>query len=325
MDKNVKEIGAMKNIFLSIIIPVYNVESYLPRCLDSIENQNVMDYEIILVDDGSKDSSGSICDKYAARFQNITCVHKENGGLSDARNVGMKYATGEYIWFVDSDDYVTDKCLNELKKALKSNPCDVLVCQSKTVDDNLNTRDERQYTIPEKMYSSHEYMEALKQHPESVLFCAQFHIVRRKFVEDNEFSFHRGILHEDELWTPQLLLKAEKIYYSRLNIYFHYMRVGSIMHSSNMEKSGKSDLIVTDKLKEIYNKSGRNDLQYLRDHMADTYLQAIWKVHDFFSITKWKRNEPLKNSYYFKTKIKSLLYYFSPKVYLCIHESVKRK
>ena len=86
------------------------------------------------------------------------------------------------------------------------------------------------------------------------------------------------------------------------------MRVGSIMHSSNMEKSGKSDLIVTDKLKEIYNKSGRNDLQYLRDHMADTYLQAIWKVPDFFSITKWKRNEPLKNSYYFKTKISNNLF-----------------
>ena len=302
----------MKNIFLSIIIPVYNVESYLPRCLDSIENQNVMDYEIILVDDGS------ICDKYAASFQNIICVHKENGGLSDARNVGMKYATGEYIWFVDSDDYVTDKCLNELKKALKSNPCDVLVCQSKTVDDNLNTCDERQYTIPEKMYSSHEYMEALKQHPESVLFCAQFHIVRRKFVEDNEFSFHRGILHEDELWTPQLLLKAEKIYYSRLNIYFHYMRVGSIMHSSNMEKSGKSDLIVTDKLKEIYNKSGRNDLQYLRDHMADTYLQAIWNVPDFFSITKWKRNEPLKILIISKQKLSRCCIIFRQK-YTCTY------
>ena len=315
----------MKNLFLSIIIPVYNVESYLTRCLESIMNQNTKNCEIILVDDGSKDNSGAICDKYAAKFQNIICIHKENGGLSDARNVGMKYATGEYIWFIDSDDYVTDECLDKLKEELKNNPCDVLVCQSKIVDEASNTYDERQYTILKKMYSSHEYMETLRRHPKSVLFCAQFHIAQRKFIENNNFSFQTGILHEDELWTPQLLLMAKRIYYSGLNIYFHYMRAGSIMHSSNMERSGRSDLIVTDKLKEIYDKSGRKDLQYLRDHMADTYLQAIWKVPDFFSITNWEKGEPLRNSYYFKTKVKSLLYYLSPRMYLYIHEIIKGK
>lgn len=313
----------MKKVFLSIIIPVYNVECYITRCLESILNQNTEECEIILVDDGSKDSSGSICDDYESKYKNVMCIHKKNGGLSDARNAGISRAQGEYIWFVDSDDYIADDCLDTLIGTLKANPCDVLVCQSKTTDDYKNERDERQYTIPKKMYSSHEYMEALKEHPESVLFCAQFHIARRNFIEENGFSFYDKILHEDELWTPQLLLKAEKIYYSNLNLYFHYMRDGSIMHSSNMERSGMSDLIVTDKLKDIYDKSARTDLYYLRDHMADTYLQAVWKVPDFFSITKWKRNEPLKNSYYLKTKAKSLLYLISPKMYLRVHERLK--
>lgn len=226
----------MDNILLSIIIPVYNVEKYIKRCLDSILCQETENYEVILVDDGSTDSSGIICDSYAKCRKNVVCIHKTNGGLSDARNEGLKHCKGKYVWFVDSDDYITEDALESLEKVLCKYSSDVVVCMSKTIDDYGKIQDECHYEIPSGLYSSHEYMEMLRKYPKSVLLCAQFHVVKKTFVDKHCFSFRKNILHEDELWTPQLLMNAEQIYYSNLNIYFHYMREGSIMHSSNMEK-----------------------------------------------------------------------------------------
>ena len=104
---------------VSVVIPVYKVEKYLPKCIDSLLNQTLRDIEIILVDDGSPDKCGKICDLYAQADDRIKVIHKENGGLSDARNVGMKYATGEYLGFVDSDDYVTPDMF-QLFKSLRN-------------------------------------------------------------------------------------------------------------------------------------------------------------------------------------------------------------
>ena len=150
-----------------------------------------------------------------------------------------------------------------------------------------------------------------------IVFC------RKSFLEKNQLFFYKGILHEDELWTPQVLICAKSIFYSGEKLYFHYMRDGSIMNSSNLEKSGKSDLIVTTFLKDIYNNTERKNIQYLKDHMANTYLQAVWKIPVFFNLEIWKRWEPLKNSYYLKTRLKSFLYFVSPKLYLLIHKIQK--
>ena len=106
---------------VSVIVPVYNVEKYLKQCLDSIVDQTLEDLEIVLVDDGSVDSSGTICDEYAKKDARIKVIHKKNGGLSDARNVAIDIAKGEYITFVDSDDYVTDDYVESLYKLLVEN------------------------------------------------------------------------------------------------------------------------------------------------------------------------------------------------------------
>ena len=109
----------MINNLISIIVPVYNVEEYLPACLDSIINQTYTEIEIILVDDGSTDSSGEICDRYAKIDERVKVIHKSNGGLSDSRNVGIQVAKGEYIGFVDSDDYVEFDMYETLFNILK--------------------------------------------------------------------------------------------------------------------------------------------------------------------------------------------------------------
>ena len=106
---------------ISIIIPVYNVEPYLRRCIDSVLEQTMQDYEIVVVNDGSTDNSGSICDQYANQYDQIRVIHKQNGGLSDARNTGIKAATGDYILFLDSDDYLDTDALEKLWTGVNKN------------------------------------------------------------------------------------------------------------------------------------------------------------------------------------------------------------
>lgn len=118
------------NPLISIIVPVYNVEKYLPKCLDSIMNQTYKNLEIILVDDGSTDNSGIICDKYSEGDRRIKVIHKENGGLSDARNKGLDIAKGEYVGFVDSDDYIAEDMYEYLYAFILENNLDVAMCAS---------------------------------------------------------------------------------------------------------------------------------------------------------------------------------------------------
>ena len=113
---------------VSVIVPVYNVEKYLKQCLDSIVDQTLEDLEIVLVDDGSVDSSGTICDEYAKKDSRIEVIHKANGGLSDARNVGISKAKGRYIGFVDSDDYIKEDMYEILLNLIKKYDADVSIC-----------------------------------------------------------------------------------------------------------------------------------------------------------------------------------------------------
>ena len=128
----------MEKPLISIIIPVYKVEKYLEKCIKSVLDQTYKNLQIILVDDGSPDNCGNICDNYAKIDNRIEVIHKANGGLSEARNVGLKVARGEYIGFVDSDDYVSNEMFENLYNTLISNDVDVSICNFYTVINNKN-------------------------------------------------------------------------------------------------------------------------------------------------------------------------------------------
>ena len=113
---------------VSVIIPIYKAEPYLKKCLDSIAAQTYKNLEIILIDDGSPDNCGRICDEYAANDPRVKVIHKQNGGMSDARNTGLDNATGEYLTFIDSDDYVSENFVDTLLNALRDNDADMSVC-----------------------------------------------------------------------------------------------------------------------------------------------------------------------------------------------------
>lgn len=213
------------NPLISVIVPIYNVEKYLARCVDSIVNQTYKNLEIILVDDGSPDSCPQMCDDYAKKDSRIKVVHKKNGGLSDARNAGMAVAKGEYISFIDSDDYVSDDFFECLLDVMNKENSDIAECSVvKFYEDNRF--DEFSDDLSVKTYDTQDAMSALiaenpfHQHVWNKLY-------KTELVRDIPYAV--GKLNEDEFWTYQVFGRANKV--SKLNktMYYYFQRNSSIM------------------------------------------------------------------------------------------------
>ncbi len=217
----------VKNLpLVSVIIPIYNVEPFLRRCLDSILNQIYTNVEIILVDDGSPDNCPQICDEYAAKDCRIVVIHKKNGGLSDARNAGLDVCRGEYVTFVDSDDWVDEKYVDILLDNLVKENADVCICENVKTDGNLCLSNRNIYT---KSYSSAEALRHLfkGKHTAFAISCGK--IYKKSLF--NHVRFPVGKFHEDEFTTYILFYKAKKIIYTSEILYYYYQRSGSIVSS----------------------------------------------------------------------------------------------
>ena len=213
---------------ISVIVPVYNVEKYLDRCVQSIVNQTYKNLEIILVDDGSPDNCGKMCDDWAQKDSRIKVVHKANGGLSDARNAGMAVATGEYIAFVDSDDWVDIHFLELLYNAVLAHNVKLAACDAKTVYlfESKNIAD-----LPQaKVFTSQQALQTLTIGKEfrSVVWNKLYH---RTLLENEQFEV--GRYHEDEFFTYRILAKANHSVYVNAPLYYYFQRQGSIMNSAS--------------------------------------------------------------------------------------------
>lgn len=198
----------MNEPFFSIIIPVYKVENYLRKCVDSILSQSFKDYEIILVDDGSPDNCPEICEQYSASNSNIRVIHKTNSGLSDARNSGLDTAQGEYVIFLDSDDFWDDSdCLEKSKDALEREETDILIFgMKKYYQKNNNFGEERiPKAVAGNLRSNEEVICSLMKNNEYVA-CAWDKVIKRSLIEKNGLRFVSGQLSEDIEWCAKLLL-----------------------------------------------------------------------------------------------------------------------
>ncbi len=209
---------------VSVIVPVYNVEPYLRRCLDSIVNQSYTNLEIILVDDGSLDNSPQICDDYAAKDKRIIVIHKKNGGLSDARNAGLDVCKGEYISFVDSDDWVDEKYVEKLFSLIIEENADIAIGENLKTDGKISAKQEN---VIVKAYSTRDALFHLfrKTHIAFVISCGK--IYKRNLFKSIRFPV--GKFHEDEFTTYILFYNSKKILYTSQILYYYYQRVGSIV------------------------------------------------------------------------------------------------
>lgn len=207
---------------ISVIVPVYKVEKYLDRCIASIVNQTYKNLEIILVDDGSPDSCPTFCDGWAEKDNRIKVVHKENGGLSDARNVGIRIATGEYISFVDSDDWIEKNFILYLFRIIKEQNCEVVGCNYRR-GENFSPIDDNDYCI--ELFDTVSAMSALiDNHIEQVVWNKLY---RRSVIDG--ILFEKGKYHEDEFWSYQVFAKVKRYCQITYTGYNYFVRSDSIM------------------------------------------------------------------------------------------------
>lgn len=211
------------NELISIIVPVYNVERYLDACMISILSQTYSNIEIILVDDGATDHSGKMCDHYAEVDERVKVIHKENGGLSDARNRGILQAKGEYIGFIDSDDVVSLDFVEYLYKLLKDSSANIAICDLVHCCPNKEIVFESE-TL-KKIYESEDAI-AEMLYQKSFLVSACGKLYRKEYF--NETLFPYGILFEDSAVMYKIFDKAKKIVYGNAKLYGYIHREGSI-------------------------------------------------------------------------------------------------
>jgi glycosyltransferase involved in cell wall biosynthesis len=210
---------------ISVIVPVYNVEKYLKRCVDSILNQIYKNLQIILVDDGSKDGSGKICDEYAKKDHRITVIHQENSGVSDARNAGLDISIGDYIGFIDSDDYVNERMYEELLKSSVEKQADIAICRY------INFSGERVAIIEKSddvkiVYTANQALENLHSSDGEVYMLIWNKLYRKELF--NGLRYPSGKINEDEFVTYKVLSKANQIVMLQKALYYYYKNANSI-------------------------------------------------------------------------------------------------
>ena len=248
---------------LSIIVPVYQVKAYLERCLKSLLSQTFKDYEIILVDDGSTDGSGDICDTYAEKFEFVNVIHKKNGGLSSARNAGINAATGEYIMFVDSDDLIHSKTAELEITLLEEHRAQALICPlkrfSKEEEININFPIEKLEGV--SVISGLEAENGFFDNPQANKYVSACGKVYKRSLFD-DIRFPEGRLFEDEFTTYKLYYKSTKVVVVDTELYFYFINESGITQNLNLNKRFDSYDARKERI-EFFKKNGPTELYHL--------------------------------------------------------------
>lgn len=279
-------------VSLSIIIPVYNVEDYLASCLDSLLSvEGIDNEEIILVDDGSTDNSIRIEEDYSSRYQNIKVLHKENGGPSAARNMGLDKAQGKYVFFCDSDDKVVPELFSRVLKLIRQSDVDMFMWDSDLIYEDrsfyVNNRggffEHRGLAKTPGTKTGKQIIEELLNNGGDLVAAVWLGAYRKDYLVGNGFLFEPGLIHEDELWVPKVMLNAGSVYYFPEKLYHYRIHKGSIM---NPDPKGKKKHV--DSLMQIYPSLYKYYEQTLGDcrltelleeNLTKKYLHMIYKYN----------------------------------------------
>lgn len=261
---------------LSIIIPVYNVEQYLEKCLDSVLVDNEFTGQVVCVNDGSKDGSLAILEKYSAKYTNIEIISQPNAGLSAARNAGLDKATGDYVFFLDSDDWIAQRSIDRVLEKIGRE--DVIYFNAKKYYESTQTYD-AELDIPEhKHLSGLQYFSFVYGTPRTVpLVCVVGGVYRRAFLLENNLYNENGIYHEDNYFTPQVLLAAKEVSSINEYVYVYRIREGSIT-AYVTEKHIKDLLYVARNLYDKYNSRGDVPEVFYKD-ICQIYINLIEKAY----------------------------------------------
>lgn len=262
---------------ISIIVPVYKVEPYLNKCVDSIVGQTCGDLDIILVDDGSPDRCPALCDEWAERDSRIRVLHRENGGLSDARNAGIDAAAGKYLLFVDSDDYIKpDACEKLLGYAeAHGGDLDIVIGDAEIdIDGRLVHPKHRPETIGVVM-SGPEYLKS-ELPPFKIYPQAWLRMYRTGFLRANGLYFRKGRLHEDNEFLPRVFIPAQRVVYTGICFYHYNKRSGSISRRDDLSGNAAHIIATCREMAEAAKSLEDRQLAAVLDNYAvDLYLNVF--------------------------------------------------
>ncbi len=294
----------------SLIVPVYNVEQYLDKCLSSIFSNEFKDFEVIIINDGTKDNSEKIIKKYLKKYKNITYIKQENKGLSSARNEGVKRANGEYLLFIDSDDYIEKDMLSTIVKYLDDNP-DILryqlreIYNNKVVDCNENGFGTMTGVDAFSKITRYKYIEV-----------SQLYIYKASFFKKNKFVFKEGIYHEDFALIPIIISKAKTVKSISYIGYNYLQREGSIMNDNNnnkiIKKMNDSIIAYEDAIKKLEKIENSDNVKHF---YANSIINKYNRLPKKYKKEYKNKLEELKIFDYimtdnFKRKIKRVVYKF---------------
>ncbi len=296
---------------ISIIVPVYNVEAYLKRCIESIINQTYKDIEIILVDDGSTDNSSKICDEYKNKDKRIKVIHKVNGGLSSARNRGLDIAKGKYIGFVDSDDYISPKMYEILYKELINNKADMAMCDSIYIKNDNKIINDYNITI----FTKKDAIKRLLTTDNKVNPSAWNKLYKKELFKNIRYPI--GFVYEDIITTYLIINKCKKIVYLNCKLYKYNVRNNSIINYKN-KNTIYNKLEIVEKRAKLIKKEYPD---YLNLVINNYIRHLVFTILDIYSLN----NKDFKNDiflkkridYFKKTKIKVLnIKYIGKRAYI---------
>lgn len=266
---------------LSIIIPVYNVEAYLDDCINSIINSRVAELtEIILINDGSTDNSPQKCISLSKTYPYIKYISQDNKGLSEARNTGIKAASGKYLLFLDSDDMLDSSQLKTILNTLDLSDSDVIFGRAKTYDGtHFSQVSQYDYSLYQSgsITPKNFFLDFIKK---GVWFAAWLVVIKREFLLRNQLLFKAGIYHEDELWVPTVMIKAKSIEFINQGFYIYRInREGSIVFGTNPKRE-LDKLTVAEELRKLSIKD-ETDKRIIEDRGAALVYGVLRRLHKY--------------------------------------------
>ncbi len=272
---------------ISVIVPIYKVENYLKKCINSIINQSYRNLEIILVDDGSPDNCGKICDEYAKQDKRIVVIHKENGGLSDARNKGLEIASGDYISFVDSDDWLVNNAYELTMDIMKKNDANIVSFNYTKVYENEN-----QIAYNVKSTRTYTNENAYKLHIQGQLFPALVwnKLYKKEIIDGLLFEVNK--ISEDEFFTYKVMSRAINPTYLNVPLYYYLQREDSIINTISIKK--------LDAIDGMYER-----LKFTKENYPDLYnLNKYNFFHLLYQWNSYKKNMDISDAKKITSKMK---------------------
>ena len=277
---------------ISIIVPIYNVEKYLPRCIESLINQTYKNIEIILINDGSTDNCGQICNDYRKRDNRIIAINQENAGVSHARNAGLKAASGEFVGFCDPDDWVDSKMYEEMLTAMKTNNSDISICGYEYYDENGQIDINRKYKLKSTEYvSQFEIMKRMSDQPPTIRLGVVNKLFRRSIIENQRFKegLHSA---EDVMFLTEYIQKTKDASIIHKPLYLNTVREGSATHGGLSIQSLFDSFYVHELMYkttvELYPKLKNHSQAYFLDVCTLKYTAAKQKIDE---LPKEQQNE----------------------------------